>query len=125
LRLLLDTHVFLWWRADAPELPARARETVLDIANEIYVSTAVGWEIVIKRALGTLEFDGSVHAAVSEEGFIPLPVQLAHVDGVAQLPQHHRDPFDRMLIAQARAESMVLVTYDPIVRTYDGISFLE
>lgn len=125
MRLLLDTHVFLWWRADAPELPERARAAVLEAANEIYISAAVGWEIVIKRGLGKLEFEGSVREAVAEEGFSTLAMQLAHIDEVALLPEHHRDPFDRMLVAQARVEAMVLVTYDPTVRKYDGVTFLE
>jgi PIN domain nuclease of toxin-antitoxin system len=125
VRLLLDTHIFLWWRADAAELPAPAREAILDQANDVYVSTAVGWEICIKRGLGKLEFEGRVADAVAEEGFLPLPLELAHADEVARLPDLHRDPFDRMLIAQARVESLTLVTSDPRIRQYTGVAFLE
>jgi PIN domain nuclease of toxin-antitoxin system len=125
LRLLLDTHIFLWWRADAPELPTAARSAVLDPANEIFVSAAVGWEIAIKRALGRLDFDGRVTDAVKEEGFSPLPIQLPHTDEVARLPEIHRDPFDRLLIAQARVESLTLLTVDPDVRKYPGVAFLD
>jgi PIN domain nuclease of toxin-antitoxin system len=117
--------MFLWWRASAPELPARARAAVLDGANDVYVSAVVAWEIVIKRALGKLEFDGSVGDAVEEEGFLSLPIGLAHTDEVARLPAIHRDPFDRLLVAQARTESLTLVTGDPNVRRYPGVAFLD
>jgi PIN domain nuclease of toxin-antitoxin system len=125
VRLLLDTHVFLWWRADAPELPAAARTAMLDRANDVYVSAAVAWEIAIKRALGRLEFEGRVADAVAEEGFLPLAIQLAHADEVSRLPALHRDPFDRLLIAQARTESLTIVTADPVFRKYVGVGFLE
>ena len=124
MRLLLDTHVFLWWRIDAPELSAAARSALMDADNEIFVSTAVAWEIVIKRKLGKLEFDGTVEAAIADEGFTPLAVRVAHVDRVAMLPDHHRDPFDRLLIAQAQVEAMTLVTADALIRRYDGFSLL-
>lgn len=125
MRLLLDTHVFLWWRSDAPELGVEARRAILDPGNEVCVSAVVGWEIVIKRALGRLEFDGSVAAAVAEEGFVPWPVQLGHVDALALLPEHHRDPFDRLLIAQARVDGCQLVTADPLVHGYQGVALLD
>ncbi|MGE0790138.1 MAG: type II toxin-antitoxin system VapC family toxin [Sandaracinaceae bacterium] len=124
MRLLLDTHVFLWWRADAPELAAGAREAILDTSTEVYVSAAVAWEIVIKRALGKLDFEGAVADAVREEGFTPLGVSLEHVDAVARLEPHHRDPFDRLLVAQARVEGLTLVTVDPLVRAYAGVALL-
>ena len=125
MRLLLDTHIFLWWRADASDLPESARAAILDATNEVYVSGAVAWEIVIKRGLGKLDFDGTVGEAVAEEGFTPLSVDLAHVDALARLPKHHRDPFDRLLVAQAIVESLTLVTTDPVVRAYDAVSFLS
>ena len=125
MRLLLDTHMFLWWRADAPELPDGMRAAVIDAANDVYVSGAVGWEITIKRSLGKLDFEGRVADAVLEEGFIPLPIQLAHTDEVGRLPDIHRDPFDRLLIAQARIESLTLVTADPQIRKYPGLACLE
>jgi PIN domain nuclease of toxin-antitoxin system len=125
VRLLLDTHIFLWWRADAPDLPARAREAILDAGNEVYVSSAVAWEIVIKRSLGKLDFEGLVAVAVAEEGFLPLSVHLDHTDELGRLPDIHRDPFDRLLVAQARIESLTLVTTDPRIRQYAGVAFLE
>lgn len=80
MKLLLDTHVFLWWRSDARDLGDEARRAILDPDNEVLVSAAVGWEIVIKRALGKLEFEGGVAAAIAEEGFAPLPILVTHVD---------------------------------------------
>jgi PIN domain nuclease of toxin-antitoxin system len=78
-----------------------------------------------QRALGKLDFEGRVADAVAEEGIAPLPIQLRHAEEVARLPGHHRDPFDRMLIAQARIESMTLVTVDLAFRDYGGVAFLE
>jgi PIN domain nuclease of toxin-antitoxin system len=125
MRLLLDTHVFLWWRSDAPELGARARKAISDAQNDVFVSAAASWEIVIKRALGRLEFDGTVEAALAEEGFAPLPVLVRHSDGVALLPDIHRDPFDRLMIAQALTERLTLVTADPFVMRYQGVELLR
>lgn len=122
MRLLLDTHVFLWWRLDAPELSVEARRLIADGGNRILVSAAVAWEIVIKRALGRLEFEGDVGDAIAEEGFEPLPVTVRHADAVARLPLRHRDPFDRVQIAQARAEGLTLVTHDEAIRRYDDVS---
>lgn len=122
MRLLLDTHVFLWWRADAPELTETIRAALLDPENEVLVSAVVGWEIVIKRALHRLDFEGSVADAVGEEGFTPLPIRMRHVDAVADLPPLHADPFDRLLVAQALAESLTLVSADGMIRRYPGIA---
>jgi PIN domain nuclease of toxin-antitoxin system len=124
LRLLLDTHVFLWWRLDSPRLKSKLRQSLLDPETEVYVSAAVAWEIVIKRALGRLTFEGRVSDAVLEEGFAMLPVTLAHVDEVASLPEHHRDPFDRLLIAQARREGLTLASHDRAMKRYTGFELL-
>jgi PIN domain nuclease of toxin-antitoxin system len=125
VRLLLDTHVFLWWRADAADLPASFRAAIQEAANEVFVSSAVAWEIVVKRSLNKLEFPGSVAEAVADEGFSPLPILLSHTDELSRLPDRHRDPFDRLLIAQARVESMTLATCDPKIREYEGLALLE
>ncbi|MBI2376195.1 MAG: type II toxin-antitoxin system VapC family toxin [Deltaproteobacteria bacterium] len=124
MKLLLDTHVFLWWRADSPKLKAKVRNAIAAGDNEVFISGAVAWEIVIKRALGRLEFDGSVGAAATEEGFAPLPITLAHADEVARLPDLHRDPFDRLLIAQARREGLTLVSHDKNIQAYEGFDRL-
>ena len=124
MRLLLDTHAFLWWRMGA-RMSAAARAALQDPANDVFVSGAVAWEIVVKRALGKLDFPGGVRAAVADEGFVELPIDVAHVDELGALPDLHRDPFDRVLVAQARVESLTLVTRDPQILRYDGFGALR
>lgn len=125
MRLLLDTHAFLWWRTDAPELNTATKEAIADETNEVFVSAAVAWEIVIKRALGRLTFPGRVGRIIDEEGFSHLEITTAHADEVAALPELHRNPFDRILVAQARVESLTLVTRDRSIRSYDGFGVLD
>ena len=124
MKLLLDTHVFLWWRGDSRELGKAARDAMMHAGNEVYVSAVAAWEIVIKRALGKLRFDESVGEAIAEEGFTPLEVSVRHVDELSKLADHHRDPFDRLLVAQARVEGMSLVSADPWVLRYEDTSLL-
>jgi PIN domain nuclease of toxin-antitoxin system len=124
VRLLVDTHAFLWWRSGA-RLAKAARAAMQDPGNDVFVSAAVAWEIVIKRTLGKLRFDGAVREAIEDEGFLGLPITAAHVDELARLPGHHRDPFDRVLVAQARTESLTLVTRDPALARYDGFAVLR
>lgn len=122
MRLLLDTHTFLWWVADAPELSSRARAVVADANNQCFVSVASCWEIAIKCSIGKLDIDGTVerfvphHMAVN--GFHELPVEIRHAARTARLPFHHRDPFDRLLAAQALEEDIAIVSADPIFRKY-------
>lgn len=123
-RLLLDTHAFLWWLADDPRLGEKARGIIADPANEIFVSAATGWEASIKVALGKLELPGSLDAVVEEEGFAHLPITFFHGEQAGSLPPHHRDPFDRMLVAQAQAEGLTVVTADPDIPAY-GIRTLD
>lgn len=125
MKLLLDTHAFLWWRADAPELGPAARKAIGDASNEVLISAVVAWEIVIKRSLGKLVFEGGVAEAIAEEGFRPWPVLVSHTDELARLPDHHRDPFDRLLVAQARADGLTLVTADAWIREYEGVAILD
>lgn len=124
MRLLLDTHAFLWWRAGSPELDAEAKAAITDADNQIFISAAVGWEITIKRALGRLRFDGDVFDAVRDEGFDMLDITLKHTDAVKALPLLHADPFDRILIAQAKSESMTLMTRDARILGYPGLGTL-
>jgi PIN domain nuclease of toxin-antitoxin system len=122
VRLLLDTHTFLWWVADAPELPARARAAIAAGSNDCFVSAASCWEMAIKVSLNKLEIGGTVerfvphHMAVN--GFQELTVDVRHAAKVARLPFHHRDPFDRLLAAQALTEDLAIVSGDPIFRKY-------
>ncbi len=105
--LLLDTHAFLWW--DEDKLP-RAVVRRIQSAGEVYVSAASAWEVAIKATLGKIEAREALATAIADYGFLPLPVSLEHADAVRALPMHHRDPFDRMLIAQAMLEGLTLVT---------------
>jgi PIN domain nuclease of toxin-antitoxin system len=116
--LLLDTHVFLWWRADSRRLRRLARDAIAD-AEIVFVSAASAWEAAIKVALGRLRIPESIEAGVVDSGFEKLPISFAHAEGAAGLPSHHSDPFDRMLVAQARIEKLTLVTHDQRMRFYD------
>jgi len=111
VRLLLDTHVLLWWLADE-DLSTQAREAIADPANLAVVSAASAWEISIKKALGKLAAPDDLEHQVHAGGFLPLPISIAHAVAAGQLARHHEDPFDRMLIAQAFAEGLTIVTHD-------------
>lgn len=117
-RLLLDTHVLLWWLAYDPALGAQAYGAIRDARNDVYVSAATTWEASIKKALGKLEAPDDLDRIVDQERFLKLPISLYHGQMAGQLPPYHRDPFDRMLIAQAQAEGLILVTADPHIPRY-------
>ncbi len=122
MKLLVDTHIFLWVLEDSPALTQHARD-LLDHADAAYVSAASVWEICIKMALGKLS--GSPAAMVqgiSASGFVELPVLAAHAIGVAELPPIHQDPFDRLLVAQARAASLTLLTADTELNRYSEVA---
>ncbi len=116
MNLLLDTHVLIWWD-EGRRLAAGARRAIGE-ADAVYVSAASAWEIAIKIGLGRLRPTRTVEQAATESGFFELPVTFRHAGLVAALPKHHRDPFDRLLIAQAEAEKLTLVTRDPVFRRY-------
>ncbi|HEY0836580.1 MAG TPA: type II toxin-antitoxin system VapC family toxin [Azospirillum sp.] len=119
MKLLLDTHAFLFWTSDDPRLPPAAREAIADPSSLVFLSAASVWEIGIKRAKGRLRtsFSDTMEEAARHH-FVELPMTAAHAAGAAELPSHHEDPFDRMLIAQARADGLVLVTGDSIIPRY-------
>lgn len=119
MNLLLDTHVLLWWLADDECLGTKARKAIADVNNLTFVSAASVWEIMIKKALGKLELPSSFHDILSAESFQPLDITMEHAFRVESLPPHHRDPFDRILIAQCQAERLTLVTKDPEIMKYD------
>lgn len=123
-RLLLDTHVFLWWLENSPSLGAKAKEAIKNGRNEVYVSAATTWEISIKKALGKLQAPGDMDTIVEEERFLKLPISLYHGQMAGSLPSIHRDPFDRMLIAQAQAEGLMLVTSDGNFSRY-GVRIMD
>jgi PIN domain nuclease of toxin-antitoxin system len=118
VNLLLDTHALLWWLDDAGKLDPSARDAIGDPANRIFISAIVIWEIVVKRGLGKLQVNGDFDAALAANPFHDLPITIAHARAIAQLPPIHRDPFDRMLVAQAIVEGFHLVTRDPLVAQY-------
>ena len=116
MRALLDTHTFIWWANDDPSLTAAARRAIGDPTNEIFLSAVSTWEMAIKIAIGkltlALPLDSFVLSQISQHQFKSLPVTYEHTYRVQWLPQHHRDPFDRLLIAQALVENLVLLTGD-------------
>ena len=119
MRLLLDTHILLWWLADDPLLPEKARHAIRDGRNEGFISSISLAEISIKASLGKLDAPGDLAAIVDRSGFDSLAFDEHHADELRGLPWHHRDPFDRMLIAQARVEGLTIVTVDRQFPGYD------
>lgn len=117
-RLLLDTHVFLWWRGEPSRLMPEVRNTIAT-ADVVFVSAASAWEAGIKVALGRLDLPDTIEAGVLASGFEKLLITFPHAERAASLPLHHRDPFDRMLIAQAQVEDLILVTHDGLLKPYD------
>jgi len=124
VELLLDTHAFLWWLADDQKLGARARAAIADGANAVFVSAASAWEIAVKRANGKLDAPGDIRAWIDENGFAALPISVEHAIASADLPKHHPDPFDRLLVAQAMLERLVLVAHDGEISRY-GAAMLD
>lgn len=118
MKLLLDTHTLLWWLDNNPTLSTTAREAISLAENEVYVSAVTAWEIVIKSRLGKLRIPARLDKELAAHRFQPLPITLAHALAVDALPDHHEDPFDRMLIAQAMVEGLMLVTRDLNIRKY-------
>lgn len=119
MRLLLDSHVLLWWLDGDERLGQVAVDAIADGGNDAIVSVATLWELTIKQGIGKLEIDGDLRTHLTEEGFTELPITGSHADAVGDLPPHHRDPFDRMLVAQARVEGLTLVTADSRLYEYD------
>ena len=123
MRLLIDTHILLWADQRPRLIAARLRAALRDETNDIVVSAATVWEIAIKRAIGKLRFDRPIVAAMLALGFKILPVAGAHAEHAGSLPPHHNDPFDRLIIAQAYLEGMVLGTHDARMQPY-GVATL-
>lgn len=122
MRLLLDTHAFLWAAGEPSKLSRKARSAIEDATNDVFVSAAVAWEIAVKHALGKLSLplnpETYVPARLVLLGFTALSISIDHALAAGRLPQHHRDPFDRIMIAQAQIEGLTLVTHDPVVSRY-------
>ena len=121
MNLLLDTHVALWAITDSPRLPDKARDLISSPTTTVWISAANVWEIAIKHALGRGDMPVSGHDAMryfQESGYRFLPVEAEHAVAIEELPAHHHDPFDRILVAQALVEPMRLMTHDPLVALY-------
>ena len=118
MNLLLDTHILLWWLDDNASLPVNAREAIADTDNLIILSAAVIWEIRIKQGIGKLKIEPNFYNVIKEQGFEMLAITSDHANAVGDLPKHHRDPFDRILIAQALLEGFTVVTHDAIFNKY-------
>ena len=115
MKLLLDTHALVWW--DSGELP-RSVARRIEGADVVFVSAVVAWEIAIKSHLGRIIAKAPVEVVLGDYGFLELPVLIRHADRVSTLPPHHRDPFDRLLVAQALVEDLVIVSADRLLRKY-------
>ena len=119
--LLLDTHALLWWAADDARLPSGARTAITE--RRVLLSVVSPWELVVKQAVGRIELLDTPRSLIRDQiarnGFELLPIALEHVLEIGELPLHHADPFDRMLIAQAEVEDLTLVTRDPAFGDYD------
>ncbi|MGH6896760.1 MAG: type II toxin-antitoxin system VapC family toxin [Geminicoccaceae bacterium] len=120
MKYLLDTHILLWWISDDPKLRADIRETITDPGHDVAVSVASIWEAAIKRALGKLRFETPILLdTLSRGGIRVVPITADHALAAGDLPRHHDDPFDRMLVAQALAEGLTLISRDARLRSYD------
>ena len=123
MRVLLDTQIFLWFLAGARAIPARMREVIGDPGNTVLVSAAAVWEIAVKASIGRLQMSSRDMARlpglIEASGFEELPIRARHAAEVHGLPWHHRDPFDRLMIAQARMESLTFATVDTTIRRYE------
>jgi PIN domain nuclease of toxin-antitoxin system len=123
MKVLIDTQCWLWWFAEEDRLNPDARELIANSDNLVYFSAASSWEIAVKYSLGKLRLPESperyVPSRLSSQGMMGLPVAHVHALRVASLPDHHRDPFDRLIVAQAQTESLAVLTADPSIALYD------
>ncbi|MDC9593603.1 type II toxin-antitoxin system VapC family toxin [Xenorhabdus sp. IM139775] len=123
-RLLLDTHALIWWITNDPSLGEMTRRVIAKGTSSIFVSSVTPWEISIKRALGKLKFNADFDLIMEKNNFIPLSITHAHAESAGDLPRHHGDPFDRMLIVQAQMEGLTLVSADSAFSAY-GIRLMN
>jgi PIN domain nuclease of toxin-antitoxin system len=118
VRVLIDSHTLVWWRAGSSNLSRLARDAIADPANEVLISIAALWELTIKESSGKLTLPHDLETMVADEGFSVLSVSFAHLRSFGTLPRLHRDPFDRMMIAQSLAEGLPIATADRIFAAY-------
>lgn len=122
--ILLDTHVFLWWDSASPKMSDAARALIAAPANRVFVSAASVWEIAIKRRLGKLDFQGSPTAAVGANSFVELAISGADAEAAGGLDWGHPDPFDRLILAQAAARRLTLITADEVMKGFMGVAVI-
>ncbi len=118
MNLLIDTHTLLWWLDDNPTLSVKAKTAISNAKNIVFISAAVIWEIGIKQALGKLKIPGNFKEVLEAEPFEMLDITDEHAHAIVSLPGHHRDPFDRMLVAQAKIEGFTIITRDIRIMKY-------
>ena len=123
MKLLLDTHVFLWWIGDSERLSLPARQAITTASNAVFFSAASAWELAVKIRLGKLKLEDDLERFLPDQlqrnAITALPISLSHAMRLHSLPLHHRDPFDRMIVVQAQMDGLTLVTADPFIRLYD------
>jgi PIN domain nuclease of toxin-antitoxin system len=119
VRYLLDTHALLWALGDPSALSPAARDAIASPANIVFVSSAALWECAIKASIGKLDLPDDFFDAIPATGYETMPIRISHLNVYRSLPMHHRDPFDRILVAQAQAEALTLISRDPEVAKYD------
>lgn len=121
MKFLLDTHLLLWWLSNSPLLAGPARQLIADPRNTIFVSAVSVWEVWLKSSIGKLRVPSAFAQKLASQSFMELPLRAEHTPAVAMLEWHHRDPFDRMLIAQAKSENLILLTADKALAAYGGL----
>jgi len=125
MRVLLDTHIFLWWQ-DSPSLLSKVAISIIeDPQNSIFISAAVSWELIVKSLSGKLTLPMGVIESIEEERFIPLPITINHTIALSLLENHHKDPFDRIMLAQAKSENLTFITRDKQCLMYKGIKLVK
>lgn len=125
MRLLLDTHVVLWWARGGGHIRASWVDAISDPSNESFVSAVTAWEIEVKKRAGKLDFASTVHEVAADNDFATLDISVADAAHAGSLDWEHKDPFDRMLVAQARERDLTLVTADASMLTAPGVRFLS
>jgi PIN domain nuclease of toxin-antitoxin system len=119
MKLLLDTHILIWWLSEASRLSQTEIGLITDSDNFIFVSAATAWEIAVKKMIGKLEAPDDLPAALAINNFLELPITIEHSQKLYQLPLHHNDPFDRIMVAQAMSEDLTFMTRDAKISLYD------
>jgi PIN domain nuclease of toxin-antitoxin system len=119
MKLLLDTHILLWWLTQDRKLSQTEVDIITEPDNLVFVSAATGWEIAVKKMIGKLEAPDDLPAALAANNFLELPIKIEHSQQLYRLPLYHQDPFDRMMIAQAMSEDLTLMTRDTKIALYD------